>query len=103
MSSFLLLLVPIVGLSGVVDTLALIFIAGLSPLCCFPTNFLFTIVLGLPLFSVVLISSAVLTCSVSGSRLAGNTMLKGTGCRLPVSGWLEPVSDLLKQKKYRVS
>jgi len=30
-------------------------------------------------------------------------MLKGTGCRLPVSGWLEPVSDLLKQKKYRVS
>jgi hypothetical protein len=41
--------------------------------------------LGLPLFSVVLISSAVLTCSVSGSRLAGNTMLKGTGW-LPVSG-----------------
>ena len=85
-------------ISGVVDTLALVFIAGLSPLCCFPTNFLFTAVLGLPLFSVVLISSAVLTCSVSGSRLAGNTMLKGTGW-LPVSGWLEPVPDLLKQKK----
>ena len=98
MSSFLLLLVPIAGLSGVVDTLALVFIAGLLSFL-----FLFTAVLGLPLFSVVLISSAVLTCSVSGSRLAGNTMLKGTGCRLPVSGWLEPVSDLLKQKKYRVS
>lgn len=94
MSSFLLLLVPIAGLSGVVDTLALVFIAGLSSFL-----FLFTAVLGLPLFSVVLISSAVLTCSVSGSRLAGNTMLKGTGCRLPVSGWLEPVPDLLKQKK----
>jgi len=94
MSSFLLLLVPIAGLSGVVDTLALVFIAGLLSFL-----FLFTAVLGLPLFSVVLISSAVLTCSVSGSRLAGNTMLKGTGCKLLVSGWLEPVPDLLKQKK----
>ena len=98
MSSFLLLLVPIAGLSGVVDTLALVFIAGLSSFL-----FLFTVVLGLPLFSVVLISSAVLTCLGSGSRLAGNTMLKGTGCRLPVSGWLEPIPDLLKQKKYWVS
>ena len=94
MSSFLLLLVPIAGLSGVVDTLALVFIAGLLSFL-----FLFTAVLGLPLFSVVLISSAVLTCSVSDSRLAGNIMLKGTGCKLLVSGWLEPVPDLLKQKK----
>jgi hypothetical protein len=34
---------------------------------------------------------------------ASNKMLKGTGCRLPVSGWLEPVPDLLKQKKFWVS
>ena len=94
MSSFLLLLVPIAALSGVVDTLALVFIAGLSSFL-----FLFTAALGLPLFSVVLISSVVLTCSGSSSRLVGNTMLKGTGCRLPVSGWLEPVLDLLKKKK----
>ena len=78
--SFLLLLVPVAGLEGEVDTLLLVFIAGL--VLCWGTTFCFFA----PFF--FFFSAIVFSTSSGGGKID-----RGTS-----SIWLEPVPDLLHQK-----